>query len=68
MKYAEIKGLTTEELLERLKEERTMYNKMKFNHAVSPIENPMKLKASRKLIARYLTELTVRRTKNALTQ
>jgi large subunit ribosomal protein L29 len=65
MKYAEIKGLTTEELLERLKEERTMYNKMKFNHAVSPIENPMKLKASRRVIARYLTELTVRRTKNA---
>jgi len=65
MKYAEIKGLTTEELLERLKEERTMYNKMKFNHAVSPIENPMKLKASRRVIARYLTELTVRRTNNA---
>jgi large subunit ribosomal protein L29 len=61
MKYQEIKGLATEEIVEKLKEEKTLYLKMKFNHAVSPIENPQKLKASRKLIARYNTELTARK-------
>lgn len=60
MKYQEIKGLTTEEIVEKLKEEKALYTKLKFNHAVSPIENPMKLKASRKLIARYQTELNAR--------
>lgn len=61
MQYTEIKGLTTEEIVEKLREERALYTKMKFNHAVSPLENPMKLKASRQVIARYLTELNARK-------
>ncbi|HCS19459.1 MAG TPA: 50S ribosomal protein L29 [Bacteroidetes bacterium] len=61
MQYQEIKGLTTEEIVEKLREERTLYTKIKFNHAVSPLENPMKLKASRQVIARYLTELNARK-------
>ncbi|MBI1222931.1 MAG: 50S ribosomal protein L29 [Bacteroidetes bacterium] len=61
MEYKEIKGLTTEEIVEKLREERALYTKMKFNHAVSPLENPMKLNASRKVIARYLTELNARK-------
>jgi large subunit ribosomal protein L29 len=65
MKNQEIKGLTVEEIIQKLKEERMLYNKMRFNHAVSPIENPQKLKAARKLIARYLTELSARKRTNA---
>lgn len=61
MKFQEIKGLTTEEIVAKLREERTLYTKMKFNHAVSPLENPMTLKASRRVIARYLTELNARK-------
>ncbi|MHB1277779.1 MAG: 50S ribosomal protein L29 [Bacteroidia bacterium] len=61
MQYQEIKGLTTEEIVEKLREERSLYTKIKFNHAVSPLENPMKLKASRQVIARYLTELNARK-------
>lgn len=61
MQYQEIKGLTTEEIVVKLREERSLYTKMKFNHAVSPLENPMKLKASRQVIARYLTELNARK-------
>jgi len=60
MKYEEIKSLTTEEIVEKVKEEKALYTKLQFNHAVSPIENPMKLRASRKIIARYLTELNAR--------
>ena len=47
-------------LKERLDAERAMYQKMLLTHAVSPIENPNKIKESRKNIARCLTELRAR--------
>mgnify|MGYP004449156491 CR=1 FL=1 len=52
-----LKELSTSEIKERLDSERAMYQKMLLTHAVSPIENPNKIKESRKNIARYLTEL-----------
>jgi large subunit ribosomal protein L29 len=61
MQYTDIKQLTDKELHLNLKDERAQLQKMKFSHAVSPIENPHKLRASRKLIARYLTEINRRR-------
>ena len=36
--------LSTNELRTNLEEATGMYSKMKLNHAVSPIENPMKLR------------------------
>ena len=60
MKINEIRQLSTTDLVEKLKEERAILQKLNFSHAVSPVENPMKIKASRRLIARYLTELNVR--------
>ena len=58
MKYSEIKGLTLIELREKLGSELEALRKMKFAHQVSAIENPMKIKETRKLIARLKTELT----------
>ena len=55
-----LKELSTAEIKERLDNERAMYQKMLLNHAVSPIENPNKIKESRKNIARCLTELRKR--------
>lgn len=60
MKINEIRQLSIADLVEKLKEERAILQKLNFSHAVSPVENPMKIKASRRLIARYLTELNVR--------
>ncbi|WMJ75246.1 50S ribosomal protein L29 [Cytophagaceae bacterium ABcell3] len=57
MKNSEIKSLSIEDLKEKLAEEQESLVKLKFAHAISPIENPMKLKQSRKLIARYKTEI-----------
>ncbi len=57
----EIRQLSTPEVVEKLQEEQEIYQKLKFSHAVSPVENPMKIKASRRLIARYLTELNARK-------
>lgn len=57
MKNSEIKALSKEELAQKLASEQENYQKIKFAHAISPIENPMKIRESRKLIARLKTEL-----------
>lgn len=57
MKQTVISELSTEDLKERLEEEKKQLLRMKMNHAVSPIENPMKIREYRKTIARILTEL-----------
>jgi len=59
MKNSEILELSKEELVARIAEERAALNKLKFAHAVSAIENPLRIKASRKLIARLNTALSV---------
>jgi len=57
MKQSIVKDLTTDEVRMKIKEERAGYVKMKMAHAVSPIENPMKLRDARKVIARLETDL-----------
>jgi large subunit ribosomal protein L29 len=66
MKHREIKELPTKELVERYKEEKVRLTKVKFNNAVARIEQPHKLKESRKVIARMLTEMNSRRIDNEL--
>lgn len=55
-----VKELSTAELQERLETEVLHLQKMKLNHTVSPLENPVKIKESRRLVARYKTELRKR--------
>ncbi len=52
--------MTTGEIVERLDEEKRQITKLKLNHAVSPLENPNKIRAYRKTIARLQTELRFR--------
>lgn len=56
-KQDSIKDLSIADLNERLEEARIQLVKLKLNHAVSPLENPNQIRATRKDIARYLTEL-----------
>jgi len=60
MKKEDIRELTTDELKLRLEEEKNMYAKLTLNHAISPIENPMKIRITRRGIAMIHTELTKR--------
>ncbi len=62
MKNAEIKGLTLNELNEKIGSEQEALRKLKFAHQVSAIENPMRIKETRKLIARLKTELKAKET------
>ena len=57
MEQTVISELSTPDLIERLEEERKQLVKLKLNHAVSPLENPNKIKAYRKTIARLETEI-----------
>ena len=61
MKNSEILELTTEELVARVGEEKSNLTKLKFAHAVSAIENPLRINKVRKDIARLNTELTKRK-------
>ncbi len=60
MKQSVIHEMSTGELNERLEEERKQLRKLKMNHAVSPLENPMKIKDYRRTVARIMTELRKR--------
>ena len=60
MKSKELKELETKDLAERLETEVAKYNQMKLNHAITPLENPSQIKATRRDIARMKTELRQR--------
>ena len=57
MKQAVIIEMSTEELVGKLKEERATLNKLNLAHAVSPIENPVQIRETKKTVARILTEV-----------
>jgi len=57
MKIKEVRELQTKDLVERMEAEVTNYTQMKLNHAVTPLENPSLIKASRRDIARMKSEL-----------
>ena len=56
----EIKTLTADQIQLKVKVDKEVLAKLKFAHAVSPIENPMRIKFLKKDIARMLTELSAR--------
>jgi large subunit ribosomal protein L29 len=55
MKISEIKEMTTKEIVEKIQLEKENLVRLRMNHAVSPLDNPMKLKEARKNIARLKT-------------
>lgn len=57
MKQQVIRELSTPELIERLEDEESQLQKMKLHHKVSELENPRKISAFRKTIARLKTEM-----------
>lgn len=60
MKVSEIKEMTNNEIAERLQIEKENLVRLKLNHAVSPLENPNKLKETKATIARLNTILRER--------
>jgi large subunit ribosomal protein L29 len=63
MKNSDIKALNVAELTEKIGSEKEALRKLQFAHQVSAIENPMKLREARKLVARLKTELRAKNIK-----
>ena len=59
-KHTELSQMSVEELQSTLAETKSGYSKLKFDHAVQGLENPMRLKEVKKDIARLATELRSR--------
>ena len=64
MKIAEIRELSTKELVERIDAEVAAYDQKVINHSISPSENPAQIKHHRRMIARMKTELRQRELNN----
>jgi large subunit ribosomal protein L29 len=61
MKNTELIELTDKELNERLDNEKDYLLRLRLNHAISPLDNPMKIKESRRNVARIMTEINKRK-------
>lgn len=55
-KVEDYRSLSDEALNDKIGEEGLRLKKMKFSHAVNPIENPMAIRGIRRQIARLKTE------------
>ncbi|MGM9759538.1 MAG: 50S ribosomal protein L29 [Parabacteroides sp.] len=64
MKIAEIRELSTPELVERIDAEVAAYDQMLINHSISPMDKPTQIKQSRRMIARMKTVLRQRELNN----
>jgi len=64
MNNSEIKELSTAEIVERIEIENNDLEKLEINHIISPIENPLLIRKSRRTIARLKTELQARKLKD----
>jgi len=60
MKTSEIRELANKEIVEKLQLEKETLVRMKMNHAINPLDNPMKIKETRRNIARLKTILRQR--------
>jgi len=58
MKTSEITEMTISEIEERIDAEQQELARITLNHHISPLENPMKIRESRRNIARMLTILS----------
>jgi large subunit ribosomal protein L29 len=57
MKTTEIRELSVKEIIERIENEKALSFKQKMNHSISPLDNPQKIKETRRNIARMETIL-----------
>ncbi|HON18315.1 MAG TPA: 50S ribosomal protein L29 [Salinivirgaceae bacterium] len=60
MKMSEVRQLSDKDLKDRIKDLKITLTQLRINHAITPLDNPMQLRALRKDIARLNTELRQR--------
>lgn len=60
MKKSEIKKLSLSEVKVQLAAQKDLVSKLRFSHAISPIENPSSIRKARKTVARLFTEARIK--------
>ena len=65
MKPKEIRDLTSEEIRQRIADERKAVQQLRFQHAIAQLENPAVLRKKRREIARLSTILAERTAEQA---
>jgi len=63
-KYLELKGFSDEDLASELTQTEIQYQKLKFDHAIKGLDNPLVLREVRRDIARLRTEIRRRELAN----
>ena len=58
MKQSEINKLSREDLQDKLVEFQKQLEELKMTHAISPLENPLQIRAARRVVARLKTALS----------
>ena len=58
MKQSEINKLSKEDLRDKLGEFQKQLEELKMTHAISPLENPLQLRSTRRVVARLKTALS----------
>ena len=64
MKAAEIREMSIADIRERIEIEKANLDSMKINHTISPLEDTSKIAKARKDIARMMTILAEKESKN----
>ena len=57
LKAKEVRGLSVEEINERIREEKEQLRELNFRHAIAQLENPLILREKRRFLARLKTIL-----------
>lgn len=57
MKLADLRGLSKADLSARIREQKEALSKMQFTHAVTMVENPAKIRETRRGVAQMMTVL-----------
>lgn len=60
----DLKVLSNTDLEHKIEEEQMLLAKLKFNHTITQLENPMSIRNSRRNVAKMLTELNQRTNHN----
>lgn len=60
IKHEDVLQFVTEDLVSKIATDTAELEKLQFNHAVTPLDNPLSIRAKRRDVARLKTELTKR--------
>ena len=59
--HEDIRQFVTDDLVVKISTDTAELKRLEFNHAVTPLDNPVSIRAKRRDIARMKTELTKRK-------